>query len=315
MSVTYDGSPGKLELVAPSGCVAANTPVAAASLHGCGEGAAAVPAPPVSATNDKVFFRDGDTKIRYLTPSGQTGDVTKVPGGPTMVSSFSVSPDDQRIAVVVEDFSGLPAISLQLYVEDLIGGGHHSVIYTTTLHPPLGNAGNLWALGWRKESLVLAVVGACTFQRVPFPFAWHIVDAGTATRQVSVGTTTCLPGWWPSPAGLACFDYGKSQTILYDWSGRVTATVATKTGGSAALSPSGALLSVVDGGGLGDPSPVTSVYTVSGGAPMAFPGAMACLWIDETAMLAPGAVIQYPSGTIVRQTPASQCAGRFPGGS
>jgi hypothetical protein len=313
MSVTDDGSPGKLELVAPGGCVAASAPVAAATLHACEEGMAAVPAPPVSATNDKVFFRDGDTKIRYLLPSGQTGDVTTVPGGPKVVSSFSVSPDDQRIAVVVEDFSGLPAISLQLYVEDL-GGGHHTVIYTTTLDSSPKNRANLWPIGWHRGSLVLAVVSACTFQRVPWPIAWHIVDAGTAARQVSIGTTACLPGWWPSPAGLACFDYAKSQANLYDWTGRVTATVATNAGGSPAVSPSGAFLSVPDGGGLGDPAPMTSVYKVSGGAPMTFQGAMACLWIDETAMLAPGAVIQYPSGTIVRQTSASQCAGRFPGG-
>jgi hypothetical protein len=233
------------------------------------------------------------------------------------VSSFSVSPDDQRIAVVVEDFSSLPAIRLQLYVEDL-GGGNHTVIYTTTLDSSPKNRANLWPIGWHEGSLVLAVVSACTFQPVPWPIAWHIVDAGTAIRQVSIGTTTCLPGWWPSAAGLACFDYAKSQANLYDWTGRVTATVATNAGGSPAMSPSAAFLSVTDGGGLGDPSPMTSVYKVSGGAPMTFPGAMACLWIDETAMLAPGAVIQYPSGKVVNfpATPgsASRCAGRFPGG-
>jgi hypothetical protein len=223
--------------------------------------------------------------------------------------------DDKRIAVVVQDFSDSSKITLQLYVEDLIGGGHHSVIYTTTtLDNPIKGGANLWPLGWHQGNLVLAVVQACTFEQVPSPVAWHMVDAGTALRLLSVGTSTCTPGWWPSPAGLACFDYKKSQTNVYDWSGRATATVTTSAGGTPALSPSGAFLSVTEGGGYGDPSPVTSGYNVSGGPPLRFPGAMACLWIDETAMLAPNAVIQYPSGALIMQTPNSRCAGRFPGG-
>jgi hypothetical protein len=154
---------------------------------------------------------------------------------------------------------------------------------------------------------------------VPYPFAWHIVDSGTAIRKVSVGSETCLPGWWPSPAGLACFDYKTSRTTLYDWGGQVTASVATgPESRQPALSPSGAAFSVAAGGGYGDPLPSTSVYMTRGGTPMTIPGAMACLWIDETAMLAPNAVIQYPSAKVVNfpATPgsASRCAGRFPGG-
>ena len=307
--------PGRLEMVAPSGCVGASAPVAASSAPRCDSGAAAFLPPPVSATKTKVYFRDGDTKIRYLTPTGEVGDVTTVPGGPTVVSSFSVSIDDQRIAVVVLDFSNPPTVSLQLYVEDLVGGGHHTVIFTNTVDSYKKNQFNLWPRGWHAGDLVLAVVMTCVFEPVPNPAAWHIVDAGTAMRKVSVGTDACSPGWWPSPAGLACFDYKSSQTNLYDWSGRITATVATNPESrQAVLSPSGAVFSTVAGGGLGDPSPVTSVYKATGGSPATFPGAMACLWIDETAMLAQGAVIQYPSGVIVSETSTGQCAGRFPGG-
>jgi hypothetical protein len=50
----------------------------------------AVLAPPVSASNSKVYFRDGDTKIRFLTSDGNVGDATTVPGGATTVSFFSV---------------------------------------------------------------------------------------------------------------------------------------------------------------------------------------------------------------------------------
>jgi hypothetical protein len=280
-------------------------------------------APQVSASNNKVYFLDGDTKIRSLTPSGQIADVTTVPGSANLVSSFSVSPDDQRIAVVVEDFSALPTINLQLYVEDLLGGGHHSVIYTTTFEQ--GKAGtNLWPLGWHKASLILAVVSACSFEPVPWPLAWHIVDSATAIRQFSVGNSGCLPGWWPSPAGFTCFDFAKSKTNLYDWSGNLETSVAVAAdrGGTPALSLGGEVFSMADGGGFGNPAPSTTIYISSGGEtlnPQAQPirGAMACLWIDNTALLAPGAVIKYPpppDGAIVPQTSGSRCAGRFPGG-
>src|ERR1700693_1699512 len=112
-------SAGSLEMIAPSGTIAARASVAAPSVHTCGQGTGAVLQPPVSATDDKVFFRDGNTKIRYLTPGGQTGDATTVPGSASKVSFFSVSPDDQRIAVLVEDLSPATKINLTLYVEDL----------------------------------------------------------------------------------------------------------------------------------------------------------------------------------------------------
>jgi len=272
----------------------------------------AVLAPPVSATNDKVFFRDGDTRIRFLTPSGQTGDVTTVPGGQNSVSFFSVSPDDQRIAVLVEDLSGSTTIGLQLYVEDLIGAGHHSVIYTTSV--PMGKGGTtLWPLGWHDGSLALAAVTPCTYEFVPNATAWHVVDATTALRQATVGTTTCLPGWWPSPGGLACVDYTTSQVSVYDWLGHLKSTLTGYTG-SPALSPTGQLVSLAEGGGLGIQPPVTIALPAGGGIPQIIQGTMACLWIDDSAMLAPGAVIEYPSGDIVTEMSGTVCAGRFPGG-
>jgi len=273
---------------------------------------ASVLAPPVTAWNDKIYFRDGATKIRFLTPAGQTGDVTTVPGGNNVVSFFSVSPDDQRIAVVVEDLSGTAAISLQLYVEDLIGGGHHSVIYSSSV-PMVQGGSTLWPLGWHNGSLVLAVVAACTFEFVPSPTAWHVVDATTGTRQITVGGGTCLPGWWPSPAGLTCVDFTANQVNVYDWSGRITSRIPRYTG-IPALSPSGQSISLANGGGLGIQSPMTTVLPATGGIPVYMPGVMGCLWIDDFSILAPGAVIESPGGDIVTELAGSQCAGRFPGG-
>lgn len=302
----------RLEMVAPTGCVGASTRVAASSLHQCQPGGSPFLPPAVSATKTRVYFRDGDTKIRFLTPSGQTGDVTTVPGGPTVASSFAVSIDDQRIAVVVLDFSK-PSIALQLYVEDLVGAGNHSVIFTNTLDAFTENGNNLWPVGWHAGNLVLAVALTCIFEPVPYPLAWHIVDAGTAVRKVSVGTDACLPARWPSPAGLACFEYSKARTNFYDWSGQLIATVGTPQGRIPALSRTPELFAMASGEARGDPGLTTTVYK-AGVAPVTIPGAMACLWIDDTAMLAPNAVILYPSGTLVPEPQGVRCAGRFPGG-
>jgi len=313
-----NGSPSKLELVDPKGCVQATAQVAPASAHACSSGMASVLAPPVSASYTSVYFRDGDTKIRSITLSGQTADVTTVPGGPNVVSSFSVSPDDKRIAVVVEDFSALPAIGLQLYVEDLVGGGHHTVTFTTTLDTSKAGGANLWPLGWHQKSLVLLVVPACSFQQVQNPIAWHVVDADTGVRQFSVGTSTCIPGWWPSAYAFTCFDYTKKQTNFYDWSGVLGGTLATADG-SPAEGPGAVALAMARPASIGNTTPTTDIYYASGpdgpSKPVTVQGAAACLWIDSQALLAPAAVISLGrSLAIVPQTPGSRCAGRFPGG-
>ncbi len=149
---------GRVELVKTDASIAAVAPIAAPSVQYCSSNSdGAMEAPPVSASGHQVYFRDGDTRIRRLTPPTGSTDVTTVPGGSTQVSFFSVSPDDQRIAVVVEDISAATTISLRLYVEDLVGHGHHADIYTTT--QPKGKTGTtLWPMGWHGGALVLAVV-------------------------------------------------------------------------------------------------------------------------------------------------------------
>lgn len=311
-------TPGKLQLIKPDGTVAASVPIAQPSLvpQACGEGAAAWRLPPVSATNSHVYFRDGDTKIRMLVPPSTAVDVTTVPGGPTTVSGFSVSPDDLRIAVVVEELSGAgpsqaASISLRLYVENLRGGGSHADIYTTTF--PAGKpAAMLWPMGWHEGRLLLAVWAACTFESVPYPNAWHVVDASNADRLASIGDSSCLASVWPYPAGVDCFDFRANQLKRYDWSGKLLTTVRTDQGGE--LSPSGLLLALPNGGGLGNPSPTTTIERVDGSGAVTTPGHLSCLWIDEGHMLAEDAVIAYPSGAVTALPQAGQCAGRFPGG-
>ncbi len=90
------------------------------------------------------------------------------------------------------------------------------------------------------------------------------------------------------------------------------ATVPTDQDG--VLSPSGLLMALPNGGGLGNPSPSTTIQHVDGRDAVTTPGHMACLWIDESHLLAPDAVIAYPSGAAISLPDVGQCAGRFPGG-
>jgi hypothetical protein len=321
---------GRLEVVSTCGTVVASALVGAPSVQTLGQGGPGVVLqPPVSATRDKVFFRDGDAVIRYLTPDGRTGDVTTVPAGPKLVSFFSVSPDDLRIAVVVVDLSNVQSadqriaagqisadsINLRLYVEDLQGGGHHADIYSTTWTNKQGGINTLWPMGWHSGQLVLALMHAYTFEAPPPPGEWHVADASTADRLATIGGGNCSLGFWPSPAGAGCADWTKPEASIYDWTGKLTATVPSENfGADPELSPSGRLWSLSNGGGLGDPAPVTRIASVAGGPATVVAGHMACLWIDDSNWLARDAVVAFPSGVVKALPVRGQCAGRFPGG-
>ena len=311
---------GILEMITPSGTIAAHATVAAPSVHTCGQSTGAVLQPPVSASDDKVFYRDGNTNIKYLTPEGQTGDVTTVPGSATTVSFFSVSPDDSRIAVLVEDLSPAKTIKLSLYVEDLTGHTNHSVIFTDTV-PKFTNAHTLWPMGWHNGLLVLAVFPPCTFAPAGLaPIEWHVSSAVTAVRVATIGAG-CVSSSWPSPAGVACITVGSQQANVLDWTGTETAHVQVDASAfQSGLSPSGQSIFFTPGAGIGAPPPATSIALP--GPTVVVSGHSACLWIDDQHLLAPDAVIalsRNAQGSLVSPAvtvlPASgQCAGRFPGG-
>ena len=286
-------------------------------------------APPVSASNSQVFFRDGDTNIKRVVPPGSAVDVTTVPGGPTTVSFFSVSPDDQRIAVVVEDLSAATTIALRLYVEDLVGHGHHADIYLTT--QPKGKTGTtLWPMGWHSGSLVLAVVVACTFEPAGLtPSSWHVSSADTAVRQATINASNCTLSLMPSPAGVACISYSSGTTTLYDWSGKVTGATGPGSTGSGyaqtGLSPSGNSIFFATGAGIGAPSPATGIVQLGPGPYATVQGHTVCGWIDEDHLLATDAVITFPAETpgnvrvdtsmqVLGPGSGGPCVGRFPGG-
>src|SRR5260370_24202110 len=99
---------------------------------------------------------DAQGVVRFLTVQGESGRATTVPVGGGRRSMFAVSPDDQRIAVIVSDFTSAGA-AIKLYVEDLNGGSNHADIYSQS------DAFSLWPISWpRSAKPVLPQATACT---------------------------------------------------------------------------------------------------------------------------------------------------------
>jgi hypothetical protein len=318
---------GTLEMITPAGAIAAHAKVAAPSVHTCGQSTHAVLQPPVSASDNKVYYRDGNTNIKSLTPDGHTANVTTVPGSATKVSFISVSPDDQRIAVLVEDLSPATTIKLTLYVEDLSGHTNHSVIFTNTV-PKTENATTLWPMGWHNGDLVLAVMPACTFVPIGIhPSAWHISNATTGRRIATITANHCWLSLFPSPRGVGCVSGTNGATVEYDLSGKKVAVTGPPTPGVgyalSGLSPAGQSMFFATGQFVDGPPLTTQILQLGPGPYATVQGYAACAWIDEDHLLAPDAVIQFPAETPGNvRVPATatllpaggECAGRFPGG-
>ena len=188
--------------------------------------------PCVSTSNSRAYFLDGDTRVRYVAtgphptpcdsngacPSATTGDVTQVPGGAGMASAFAVSPDDRRIAVSAFTFrmssSGPVPVSVRLYVEDLLGGGNHTELFSST-------SSWVWPVGWHDGKIVVAA--GSPVKPVEGPYGgvteFHLVDPVTGNRLQALGSPTCpvVPALL-SPAGTLCVAGDGSLMSAY-WSG------------------------------------------------------------------------------------------------
>jgi hypothetical protein len=318
-------SAGNLELIKPDATIAASVPMQWSGIDCSSSHDAVNLEPPVSASNSQVYFRDGG-KIRMIVPPNGAADVTTVPNSNSVVSFFSVSPDEQRIAVVVVDVTSATAVTTRLYVEDLHGGGHHADIYSTSASKT-SNPTTLWPMGWHAGSLVLAVVHACTFEPVGLtPLEWHVSSAATAARVATIkSTNSCVLSTWPTAAGVACAQ-ASGATTMYDWANKtlgVTGPGTTFDGSDTSLSPAGQSIYFSTGVGIGVTTPATRLVQLGPGPYATLSGYAACLWIDEDHLLAPNAVISFAAETpgnvqvtagVTALPQNGVCAGRFPGG-
>jgi len=192
--------------------------------------------PTLSISDTRVYFPDGPTAIRYLGRDGSIGLATYLPNPtPKTRAVFSVSPDDQRIAIGVFDWSGVgPLISI-VSVQDLNGGGH-----SVEVERSLDLYG--WPVGWHAGNLVLARIPA--FGGAPNPnaaTAYSLVNPST-DNLAYLGGMTCPVVGPLSRGGTACVAARCHCIIAADWSGNQNPTYTYAESNEmnwAALSPSG----------------------------------------------------------------------------
>jgi hypothetical protein len=309
--VSYSEANYTISLVGVDGRVISSQLSSAPPTITCANGASAYLPTPVSTSSSRVYFMDAQGTVRFLAPDGDTGRATSVPIGPARRSSFAVSPDDQRIAVVVIDLTANGATT-RLYVEDLNGRGHHLDTFSDS------GAYTLWATGWRGTgNLVVAKVPACVAGGSVFPLAvpgeLHVVDPSTAVRRVTVGNVTgCLVVGPPSPAGAVCEDLNASplNATVLSWTGSTVRSFAIDGPMGAYLSPDGKIVALVN--------LASTVTTFEGGKPI---DVRVCGWIDDTHVFSGGdslqqaRVVDVTSGKVAPiPTTQGTCAGRIPGG-
>ncbi|GAC1507056.1 MAG: hypothetical protein NVS1B3_07160 [Candidatus Dormibacteraceae bacterium] len=301
------GSSYTVSLVGIDGRVVASSIAGAPVRPACTNAAAAVVPLPISSSDTRVYFMDNKGVVNFLGANGDAGRATIVPAStPTRRSLFAVSPDDQRIAVIVLEFNSSGA-STRLYVEDLNGGGNHLELFS--------QAGpfTLWPTGWHgTNNLVLAKAPACVQEGGPFalgPQEFHVVDPGTAVRRFTVGSPTCVIVGPPSQAGALCEGQPFQVATIYDWTNKQIGAFPIGNPTPALLSPDGKLVAV-----LGD-SNTTTIFPTSTTVNL-----VACGWIDDTHVLSAGdtqrqaRVGDATSGKVVPVAALGECAGRIPGG-
>lgn len=272
--------------------------------------------PTLSTSNTRVYFPDGPTAVRYLGRDGSTGLATSLPSPTAKTRAvFSVSPDDQRIAIGVFDWSSVGPMMSTVTVQDLQGGGHSvEVDRSATLYG--------WPVGWHGGGLVLARLP--DFGGAPNPnaaTAYSLVNTSTGENLGYLGGVTCPVVGPLSRAGTACVAARCHCIMAADWSSMQNATYTYADQSEmnwAALSPSGhavifsEIYGPTTGLGIWRDGSVTFKQKYNSGRSQ---------WLDEThALIAcEGSVTCYTIedlavGTSLRVMLPGEVAGVLPGG-
>jgi hypothetical protein len=226
--------------------------------------------PNVSASSSRLYYLDGDSSVMFLKPDGTSGAATTIAVDSKSTAAFAVSPDDSRIAVAVITYP-YPA-KTRIYVEDLIGGGHHIDLFSSTTVLE-------WPVGWHQGHLVIAVginvAPQNAFDGFIYGFSgYHVADAATGTRLATVceGYVASVP---PVPAGTICAKY--PNFVVSDWSGTTRPAPADQGCNGGALSSDGSMIADCQG------SPAVVTLVVPDGTQIAtqYTGTPVG-WIDNT---------------------------------
>ena len=271
-------------------------------------GDAATYLPFVSVSRSRIYYLEGDSIVKYVGVDSRGGIAGTVPGGKMSAAVFAVSPDDQRIAVAILDYSMTP-VRLRIYVEDLQGGGNHVEILSSTTVAE-------WPVGWHAGNLVIAVGSAYSPTDAPNPYqatgGYQLVDPVTGNRIALMGSTTCQVVGPLTSAGTACVDAVGLHMV--DWTGAMT-----EFGGagmtSGALSPDGATIAACCQAGGGE-----SIVLLKGHGSIQATRAVGrfVAWMDQHTLIAGGTrsgpfmIVDLNSGSVASQVPGNDFEGVFP---
>jgi len=185
--------------------------------------------PLISASDTAVYYLDGNTDIRSLSPSGTTADVMSIPGGATAELIFAVSPDDQRIAVAeLTERSDPSKDSSKAYVEDLGSGSNRVWLWKANL----GASATRGPIGWHGSSLIDAIYpnNQCPTTQCPlsaplsaitYGSGYHVFDPVTGNVSARVCDESKTYPYWFGPVGLPTA-YGTACDKLQGESVRLT---------------------------------------------------------------------------------------------
>jgi hypothetical protein len=168
-----------------------------------------------------VYYLDG-SQVRFIGPGSASGVATNIALGAYEQAGFSVSPDDQRIAVSVLSYASAPVgpenppyKGMRLYVEDLNGGGHHLDIFSSATVAE-------YPIGWTGGRLVVAVSTPWCCQAAQLnPYAatsYHVVDPSTGNRLVSLCDNRIGPEGPIETVGVFCAKVNAGPEF-YRWDG------------------------------------------------------------------------------------------------
>lgn len=264
--------------------------------------------PSISASDTRLYYLDGDSKVMYLRPDGQSGLATTIPVDTNSAAVFAVSPDDTRIAVAILTFP-YPA-KTRIYVEDLAGGGNHVELFSSTTSIE-------WPVGWHQGHLVIGVGANARPQNAWEGFEWayegyHVADATTGDR-----IATVCPGYGtfstpPVPAGTMCVRSPKYE--VSDWNGATRPIPQDAGCGGGALSPDGSLVADCQG------NPRTATLVAVDGSMKTTPYAADALgWVDANHVVvhqdadSSNAILDVSSLLLVQTGAKGFFAGTIPG--
>jgi len=191
----------------------------------CPEGeTAAYTMPETSISSTRVYFLDGESTVKSLSPEGSVQTVMKISAPDNSQVVFAVSPDDKRIAVSVITLArSRVAASFNdvMYIEDIGTGANRVNLYSSTTD-------GKWPVGWHAGQLVVGVgpsdlfsfenpYGAIAY-RVADPATGHELGALDCAQGLLVAAgTACASGWCTT--GSSC---GSGTLGMQAWDGTKT---------------------------------------------------------------------------------------------